>query len=87
MLSGPRARQAARAVGAPLERRLAAIVGRLISEKLTHSGLDDVAAQLASTNAAIDGISRQLAELTSERETLESALERSARHRRSAHST
>jgi hypothetical protein len=51
----------------------AAVVGRLISEKLVHSGLDQISGQLASLTATVDIAVAQIDELVAQREPVSSA--------------
>jgi hypothetical protein len=56
----PPLRHLARAIGAPAERRLAAVVGRLITEKLAFSGLDALPPQIGDLASRVDTVQKSL---------------------------
>ena len=47
-------------VAAPLERRLGAVIGRLISEKLAYSGLDRLPPEVAALSTRIEALEGML---------------------------
>lgn len=61
----------ARGVAAPLERRLGAVVGRLISEKLAYSGLDRLPREVTSLSTRIEALEGMLERLLTRAESAE----------------
>jgi glycosyl transferase family 2 len=68
-------RRAAKAALAPLERRLAATVGRLISEKVAYFGLDQVTATLVRLQEQQLRLERQLRDMERTEELMSSGLD------------
>lgn len=58
-----RLRRLARSLGAPVERRIGAIVGRLFTEKLAYARLDQLPSQVAALSASLNGIEGALGDL------------------------
>jgi hypothetical protein len=67
-----RLRTLARALAAPIERRVGAVVGRLISQKITYSGLDRVAPVLEELSDRVRGLEQALEQLNARASSAES---------------
>jgi hypothetical protein len=62
-----------RGAAAPLERRLAAVVGRLISEKLAYGGLDRLPHEVASLSTRIEALEGMVERLLAHAESAEAS--------------